>query len=121
MLGVTMMTRGQKNGVKTVLGGLTATIALLTGLPRINADELADLRAMQTNLRDNQELLQQRIDQLAQTAPKLMRPGEPGPAGVAMIGGSFPRSFLIPGTDTSHLFAPPGRSRYIRTGTWAAT
>ena len=96
-----MMTKGQKNVVKAALGGLTATIALLTGLPRINADELADLRAMQTNLRDNQELLQQRIDQLAQTSPKLMRPGEPGPAGVAMIGGSFPRSFLIPGTDTS--------------------
>jgi hypothetical protein len=32
---------------------------------------------MQTNLRDNQELLQSRIDQLAQTAPRLMRPGEP--------------------------------------------
>jgi hypothetical protein len=101
MLGVTEMTRGQKNGVKTVLGGLTASIALLTGLPEICADELADLRAMQTNLRDNQELLQQRIDQLAQTAPKLMRPGEPGPSGMPTLGGSFPRSFLIPGTDTS--------------------
>ena len=95
------MTRGHNNVVKSALGGLTATIALLTGLPAINADELADLRAMQSNLRDNQELMQQRIVQLAQTAPRLMRPGEPGPAGVAMIGGSFPRSFLIPGTDTS--------------------
>jgi Porin subfamily/DcaP outer membrane protein len=85
----------------TTIGGLTATLALLTGLPHTNADELADLRAMQSSLRDNQELLQRRIDQLAQTAPRLMRPGEPGPSGVAMIGGSFPRSFLIPGTDTS--------------------
>ncbi|MBV8096631.1 MAG: porin [Acetobacteraceae bacterium] len=96
-----MMTKSQNRSVNAALGGLTATIALLTGLPRINADELADLRAMQTNLRDNQELLQQRIDQLAQTAPKLMRPGEPGPTGMPTLGGSFPRSFLIPGTDTS--------------------
>jgi hypothetical protein len=29
----------------------------LTGLSWISADELADLRAMQTNLRGNQELL----------------------------------------------------------------
>jgi outer membrane DcaP-like protein len=68
------------------LGGLTAAIALLAGLPAAKADELADLRA-------NQELLQQRLDQLAQAAPAV--PG--GPIGV----GSFPRSFLIPGTDTS--------------------
>jgi Porin subfamily len=88
------------------IGGLTATIALLTGLPVANADELADLRA-------NQELLQRRIDQLAQAAaPAPPPPGAPGggaaqplataPApGAAMLGGSFPRSFLIPGTDTS--------------------
>jgi hypothetical protein len=94
------MTKGQNKRVKAALGGLTATIALLTGVPRINADELADLRAMQQGLRDNQDLLQRRIDQLAQTAPKL-HPSEAGPAGVPMIGGSFPRSFLIPGTDTS--------------------
>src|SRR5215471_19009914 len=80
------------------IGGLTATIALLTGLPAANADELADLRA-------NQELLQRRIDQLAQAAPP---PGTTGGGaaqtlatqaapGAAMLGGSFPRSFLIPG------------------------
>jgi hypothetical protein len=84
------------------IGGLTATIALLTGLPAAQADELADLRA-------NQELLQRRIDQLAQAAPA---PGTTGggaaqPLGyqaaptVPSLGGSFPRSFLIPGTDTS--------------------
>jgi hypothetical protein len=96
-----MMTSRLNRITHTAIGGFTATIALLTGLPGTSADELADLRAMQTNLRDNQELLQRRIDQLAQTAPKLMRPGEPGPVGVAMTGGSFTRSFLIPGTDTS--------------------
>ena len=84
------------------IGGLTATIALLTGLPAAKADELADLRA-------NQELLQRRIDQLAQEQipPSRISPGI-APAmgaqavpGAALIGGSFPRSFLIPGTDTS--------------------
>jgi hypothetical protein len=79
---------------------LTAAIALLTGLPAAKADELADLRA-------NQELLQRRIDQLAQATKQY--PGAAGPSvmgaepapGAALIGGSFPRSFLIPGTDTS--------------------
>src|ERR1700757_1114752 len=49
-------------------GGLTAAVALLTGLPLAGADELADLRA-------NQELLQRRIDQLAQA----QAPGGGGP------------------------------------------
>src|SRR5215469_16351270 len=82
--------------------GLTATIALLTGLPTAKADEFADLRA-------NQELLQRRIDQLAQAGlPETKAfPGRPGPMGtqatpgIPVGGGSFPRSFLIPGTDTS--------------------
>ena len=64
------------------LGGLTAVIAL----PAAKADELTDLRA-------NQELLQQRLDQLAQPAP--------GSPSTSIGQGSFPRSFLIPGTDTS--------------------
>src|SRR5215470_14705559 len=84
--------------------GLTATVALLTGLPAASADELADLRA-------NQELLQRRIDQLAQAQIPATGgvPGAGTPAGTgaqaapgaASVGGSFPRSFLIPGTDTS--------------------
>jgi hypothetical protein len=74
------------------LGGFTAAVALLSGLSAAKADELADLRA-------NQDLLQQRIDQLAQIpGPGGAYPGGP-PAPTA--GGSFPRSFLIPGTDTS--------------------
>ena len=96
------MTRTRTIGTFAAIGGLTATIALLTGLPAANADELADLRA-------NQELLQRRIDQLAQGAIPESRiaPGTPGALGTtpipgqAIVGGSFPRSFLIPGTDTS--------------------
>ncbi|MGC2411866.1 MAG: hypothetical protein WA459_04105, partial [Stellaceae bacterium] len=49
-----------------------------------------------TNLQANPELLK-RLDQLAQVGlqhPKL-------PPGTASLAGSFPRSFLIPGTETS--------------------
>ena len=80
------------------MGDFASTLALLTGLPVASADELADLHA-------NQELLQRRIEQLAQAAHGA--PGVPGAYGAeahpgeAMLGGSFPRSFLIPGTDTS--------------------
>jgi hypothetical protein len=93
---------GKRNiGSVAAIGGLCAAIALLTGLPAASADELADLRA-------NQELLQKRIDQLSQAPP----PGAPGPyvpgfgpetrpTAAPVTTGSFPRSFLIPGTDTS--------------------
>src|SRR5579863_6068479 len=83
---------------------ITAAIALVVAAPlaidshAARADELADLRA-------NQQLLQQRLDQLAQApivgAGALYPGGPPGPVNVQMVGGSFPRSFLIPGTDTS--------------------
>ena len=94
------MTKSRGIGSYAAIGGLTAAIALLTGLPAASADELADLRA-------NQELLQRRIDQLAQLPPGKAFPGTPGAMGTqaipgqGLIGGSFPRSFLIPGTDTS--------------------
>src|SRR5229473_5204908 len=96
------MTKTHGFGTFAAIGSLTATIALLTGLPAASADELADLRA-------NQELLQRRIEQLAQGRdPNVPRgggiPGAYGTEavpGVPMAGGSFPRSFLIPGTDTS--------------------
>jgi len=61
-------------------------------------------------LKANQELLQRRIDQLSQAAPTPPPgtgygiPGAYGAQatpGVPIAGGSFPRSFLIPGTDTS--------------------
>ncbi|HYZ42709.1 MAG TPA: hypothetical protein VE687_19090, partial [Stellaceae bacterium] len=96
------MTKTHGSGNLAAISGLTATIALLAGLPAAKADELADLRA-------NQELLQRRIDQLAQAGlPETKAfPGMPGVLGAkpipgqAIIGGSFPRSFLVPGTDTS--------------------
>jgi Porin subfamily len=92
------MTKGHTIGTRAAIGGLTATIALLTALPASKADELADLRA-------NQELLQRRIEQLAQGTKAY--PGVPGAMGAEatpgapLAGGSFPRSFLIPGTETS--------------------
>ena len=105
------MTKFNRVGTLAAIGGLTATIALLTGLPSARADELADLRA-------NQELLQRRIDQLAQAAAtpapisgatggvlgggtQYGIPGAAAVPGAPVGGGSFPRSFLIPGTDTS--------------------
>src|SRR6516165_10601893 len=95
------MTRKRNIGSVAATGGLFAAIALLTGPPAASADELADLRA-------NQELLQKRIDQLSQ-APPQAAPYVPGfgpethkeVGGTPVVGGSFPRSFLIPGTDTS--------------------
>ena len=88
------MIRKRTIATMAALGGFTAAIALLSGLPAAKADELADLRA-------NQDLLQQRIDQLAQIpGPGGAYPGgPPAPtAGAGTVGGSFPRSFLIPGT-----------------------
>jgi hypothetical protein len=95
------MTRTPATGAFVAIRGLAAAVALLMGPPAVTADELADLRA-------NQELLQKRIDQLSQ-APPQAAPFVPGfgpetlskPTGIPVSGGSFPRSFLIPGTDTS--------------------
>src|SRR5260221_8090658 len=92
------MIKTWKLGAVAATGGFAAAIALLTGLPSARADEVADLRA-------NQELLQRRIDQLAQAqnvGSGSYLGGAPNPAAGQPAGaGSFPRSFLIPGTDTS--------------------
>jgi Porin subfamily len=101
------MTRTRNIGSLATLGGMTAAAVLLTGLPGARADELADLRA-------NQQLLEQRIDQLAAAQQQAQLPGTAAPEstgatalgtqatpGAPLLGGSFPRSFLIPGTDTS--------------------
>jgi Porin subfamily len=61
---------------------------VLTEFSPAGADELAEARA-------GMELLQRRIDQLAQAPVPGAAPGQP------VVAGSFPRSFLIPGTDTS--------------------
>src|SRR6516165_4806298 len=95
------MTTKRKFGSAAAIGAPIAAFVLLAGSSAASADELADLRA-------NQELLQKRIDQLSQ-APPQAAPYVPGfgpethkeVAGVTAVGGSFPRSFLIPGTDTS--------------------
>jgi len=71
--------------------------ALLAGVPNAKADELSDLRA-------NNELLQQRLDQVAQTnnvGPSRLMSTDIQAMTAAATAGSFPRSFLIPGTDTS--------------------
>ena len=100
------MTRKHHLATWAALGGLTAALTLPLGLSTARADELADLRA-------NQQLLQQRIDQLAQAQAQAPPPpgtqgggatqglGYKAAPGTAAAGGSFPRSFLIPGTDTS--------------------
>jgi hypothetical protein len=79
--------------IRRISGGLSANLCVLTvalvalasGPPTAQADEISHLRA-------NQELLQRRLDQLAQA---------PAGPGAPTLAGSFPRSFLIPGTDTS--------------------
>jgi hypothetical protein len=70
------------------LGAAVAATAMMTGNGSSDADELA-------NLQGSQYLLRQRLDQLALGAPNPVAPGAP------VYGGSFPRSFLIPGTNTS--------------------
>ena len=89
-----------KNGRNVAI---TAAIACALSAPlalgpyAVRADELSDLRT-------NQELLQRRVDQLAQipSAGGIFPGGPLAPtAGAGIVGGSFPRSFLIPGTDTS--------------------
>jgi hypothetical protein len=99
------MTRRRNLSSAAAISGIGAALTLLLGPSTASADELADLRA-------NQELLQKRIDQLSQAAPgSIPIPGQyvpgfgppTGPAGPnqPVVSGSFPRSFLVPGTDTS--------------------
>ena len=84
---------------------LAVPTLLVGGAGSARADEVADLQS-------NQQLLQSRIDQLAQAAPAsaglysdyIHSYGAPGPvaaAGQPVLAGAFPRSFLIPGTDVS--------------------
>ena len=83
-------------GTIALLGGSTAALAMLTGLAGARADDL----------KVNQQLLSERLDQLAAVG---LQPGagaylgtDQGPAaGAPVSGGSFPRSILIPGTETS--------------------
>jgi hypothetical protein len=74
--------------------GFSFTALVFLGLPGAGADELGNPTTQQS--------FQSRIDQLAQpAAPQTARrPYDPMATGGASPG-SFPRSFLIPGTDTS--------------------
>ena len=90
------MTKRRKIGTIAALGGSTAALAMLTGLAGARADDL----------QVNQQLLNTRIDQLAAVG---QQPGagnqfsidQNSATGAAVTAGSFPRSILIPGTDTS--------------------
>ncbi len=87
------MSRRRGAGIVPVIGWTLPAFVLATGLSSASADELADLRA-------NQELLQRRIDQLAQAGPVAFPAPGGGPGG-PVLAGSFPRSFVIPGTEVS--------------------
>jgi hypothetical protein len=82
-----------KHLVALLMGSCFAALVFL-GVPGAGADELG--------YPTTQQSFQSRIDQLAQpAAPQTVgRPYEPTANGGASRG-SFPRSFLIPGTDTS--------------------
>ncbi|HEU0218162.1 MAG TPA: DcaP family trimeric outer membrane transporter [Stellaceae bacterium] len=90
------MSINRKTRTVAALGGGTAALAMLTGLAGARADDL----------QLNQQLLNTRVDQLAAVG---QQPGagavfsvDPNPAaGAPVTAGSFPRSILIPGTDTS--------------------
>ena len=85
-----MSSRRNSGRLAVAINGLTAAVVLsLAGLAAARADELTDLRA-------DQQLLQQRLDQLNPPPTQGVAPDRP-----PVIGGSFPRSFLIPGTNTS--------------------
>jgi hypothetical protein len=76
-----------------VASAFAATAAVAS--PSASADGL-------DNLRNDQASIRSRIDQLARPQSQPQAGEQPGqPAGAAATPGSFPRSFLIPGTDTS--------------------
>jgi hypothetical protein len=90
------MMKARKLGTIAALGTGTAALAMLTGLAGAHADDL----------QINQQLLDTRVDQLAAVGQEPGRGAvfsiDPNSAaGAAATAGSFPRSILIPGTDTS--------------------
>src|SRR5207244_10598398 len=96
-----------RNAAITVAVACALAAPLAIGPSAARADELSELRA-------NQDLLQQRLDQLSQLQPGSTAPAPPG---AAVGAGSFPRSFLIPGTDTSLRLGGFGNARvtwYLR-------
>jgi hypothetical protein len=89
-----MIRKRRVAGILSAIRVISCLAILALGPSVGRADELADLRASQV-------LLQRRLDQLAQVpSAGELYPGEPRSSATG-IGGSFPRSFLIPGSDTS--------------------
>jgi hypothetical protein len=85
----------RKVGVAMAIAGSIVGLALAVVAPGAAADELSDLRA-------NSELLQRRLDQIDSASTNPAGGGSAQTAvSPAAAGGSFPRSFLVPGTDTS--------------------
>ena len=80
------MTRTSKTGAAQAISWMTAATALMTGMSAGHADELADLRA-------NQELLQRRYRAIGASGGSWGRRRRRA----TVTGGSFPRSFVIPG------------------------
>jgi hypothetical protein len=120
------MTRFRKIGALAAIGTLAGAAVWLTGTGAASAQSLsaaptATATATGTadelsQLRANQQLLQRRLDQLEQIAQ--VGPAHPMlPPGTSSLAGSFPRSFLIPGTDTSILI---GGQATFDTGFWIA-
>src|SRR5438045_9069739 len=88
------MSRRRGAGIVPAIGWSLPVFVLATGLSTARADEIGDLRA-------NQELLQRRIDKLAQVPPPAPPPGGPGGPVTA---GSLPRSFVVPHAEGSLRF-----------------
>jgi hypothetical protein len=95
------MSRRRIFGRRANVAVVTAAIALLANAAGARADELSNLRA-------NSKLLQQRLDEInrapvGHAAADASNNGGSADAATAMgtIRGSFPRSYLIPGTNTS--------------------
>ncbi len=79
--------------IRLLVAGAFAAAAIVVALPSANADG-------PNGQRNEQGSIQSRIDELARPQPQAgNQPAEPAPT--AATPGSFPRSFLIPGTDTS--------------------
>src|SRR5215469_5630495 len=76
-----------------------ATVGCATALVTVAAASSAGADDLQLN----QQLLNQRVDQLAAVglAPDVFGVAQNPAAGSPAVAGSFPRSILIPGTDTS--------------------
>jgi hypothetical protein len=92
------MSNNRRISTIAALGSGAAALAMLTGLGSARADDL----------QINQQLLDTRVDQLAAVGQGAGGSGnavfsidQNAASGAAVTAGSFPRSILIPGTDTS--------------------